>query len=108
MSADVCAVPVARTPPLGPTWRAVKRMRGSSDGQLVALAKAFRRLDQGSTPQQPVPFDIRERRNVARILRRTRLRNFVGTVMVMLLLACGLFALTVIRLSSDPNYIKPW
>jgi hypothetical protein len=74
----------------------------------VALANVFRRLDQRSSSQHPVPFDVRERQNVARILRRTRLRNVIGTVMVLLLLGCGLFALTAVRLSSDPDYVKPW
>jgi hypothetical protein len=74
----------------------------------VARANVFKRYDQRSSIEQPIPFDLRERQNVARILRRTRLRNFIGTVMVLLLLGCGLFALTAIRLSNDPNYVRPW
>lgn len=57
---------------------------------------------------EELPFDVRERQHVAHLLRRTRLRNFIGTVMVMIMLVCGLFALSVIRLSSDPNYVRPW
>ena len=74
----------------------------------MALANVFRRFDQRASSQEPIPFGLRERQNVARILRRTRLRNFIGTVMVLLLLGSGLFALTAIRLSNDPTYVKPW
>ena len=38
-----------------------------------------------------------------------RLSNFVGTLMLLVLFACGAFALTlVVKLSNDPSIVKPW
>lgn len=57
----------------------------------------------------PVPFDQRERRHVARALRRLRLNEFVGTLMLLILFVCGACALTfVAKLSADPSIIRPW
>ncbi|HEY2902371.1 MAG TPA: hypothetical protein VGL59_17445 [Polyangia bacterium] len=73
-------------------------------------------MDNGKRFKQPapkrstteIPFDLRERQNIARVLRRARLNSFIGTVALMILLVSGVFALSVIRLSGDPNYVRPW
>jgi hypothetical protein len=57
---------------------------------------------------EDVPFAIRERQNISRLIRRTRLANFIGTMMLLALIACACFAMSSLRLSSDPDYIKPW
>jgi len=57
----------------------------------------------------PLPFEERERRKVARVLRRTRLNNFVGTLTLLILFLCGACVLAfAVKLSADPSIVRPW
>jgi hypothetical protein len=78
----------------------MSRTMGATKSLRSPLARS-RRLED-------VPFAVRERQNIARLLRRTRLTNFLGTVMLLALIAGACFAMSSLRLSSDPDYIKPW
>lgn len=86
-----------------------KQTAGSSDCSFVSAVRGLRARPPRRDSQLPVPFDLRERQNVARLLRRSRLNNFVGTVMLVILFVCGACALSlVVRLSNDPSIVKPW
>ncbi|HEX3697389.1 MAG TPA: hypothetical protein VH374_18585 [Polyangia bacterium] len=85
-----------------------KRTRVSTDAYFVDAGNRFKQPAPKRTPTPELPFDLRERQNVARIIRRARVSNFIGTVALMILFVSGVFALSVIRLSADPNYVRPW
>jgi hypothetical protein len=71
------------------------------------------RIPRHPTPRRnqsvPVPFNQRARENVARVLRRTRLLDSIGTLMLVVLFTCGAAALAmVVKLSADPRIVRPW